>query len=97
MTTSIYPLSDDLGKKVYRKKTIYSIVVEQDVLADNEDEADNLLRDGGGIDHSCINDAITVQEKGVETQYVDATYQESDMIEEIGNVIKDEDGEITIE
>ena len=50
--TDIYYGEKELGKNLYRKKTYYTLCVEQDVLADNQDEADNLFLEGGGIDYS---------------------------------------------
>ena len=41
--TSVTFFADDLGKKVYRKKVFYTLVVEQDVLANSEDEAEQKL------------------------------------------------------
>ena len=35
--TDIYYGEKELGKNLYRKKTYYTICVEQDVLADNKD------------------------------------------------------------
>ena len=31
--TDVYTFKDDVGKNLYRKKTYYTLVVEQDVLA----------------------------------------------------------------
>ena len=45
--TNIYPMKDDLGKNLYRKKTYYTLVVEQDVLAKDKDEADQKFLDQG--------------------------------------------------
>ena len=38
--TKLYPRAEDLGKNAYRKRTYYTLLVEQDVLAKNQDEAD---------------------------------------------------------
>ena len=84
--TNVTYTKDDLGKNLYRKKTYYTLVVEQEVLADNKDEADQMFIDNGGIDHSQINHEITEARKGVETYMVDANYSESDDTEYVGKV-----------
>ena len=38
--TEVFITKNDLGKKVYRKVTRYTIDVEQDVVADSVDEAE---------------------------------------------------------
>ena len=43
--TDIMYFKDDVGKNLYRKKTYYTLVVEQDVLAYDKDEADKLFLD----------------------------------------------------
>ena len=84
--TNVTYTKDDLGKNLYRKKTYYTLVVEQEVLADNKDEADQMFIDNGGIDHSQINYEITEAKNGVETYMVDANYSESGDTEYIGKV-----------
>ena len=84
--TNVTYTKDDLGKNLYRKKTYYTLVVEQEVLADNKDEADQIFIDNGGIDHSQINHEITEARNGVETYMVDANYSESDDTEYVGKV-----------
>jgi len=84
--TNVTYTKDDLGKNLYRKKTYYTLVVEQEVLADNKDEADQMFIDNGGIDHSQINYEITEAKNGVETYMVDANYSESDDTEYVGKV-----------
>ena len=43
--TDVYTFKDDVGKNLYRKRTYYTLVVEQDVLAKDKDEADKLFLD----------------------------------------------------
>jgi hypothetical protein len=57
--TSIVYTDKDVNKNLYRKKTYYTLVIEQEVLAKDKDEADKLFLDKGGIDHSQINHEIT--------------------------------------
>ena len=87
--TNIIYTKDDLGKNLYRKKTYYTLVVEQEVLAKDKDEADQKFLDDGGIDHSQINHEITTTKNSVETYMVDANYSDSDTTEYVGKIIQD--------
>ena len=87
--TNVYPMKEDLGKNLYRKKTYYTLVIEQEVLAKDKEEAEQKFLDGGGIDHSQINHEITETKDGVETYMVDADYLESGDTEYYGKVVYD--------
>ena len=76
--TDVYTFKDDVGKNLYRKKTYYTLVIEQDVLAYDKDEADTKFTDFGGINHSKITKDLTDTNDGVETYMVDANYTDSD-------------------
>mgnify|MGYP001186834641 FL=1 len=89
--TEVYTFKDDVGKNLYRKKTYYTLVIEQDVLAKNKDEADTLFTDHGGINHSKINKDIADANEGIETYMVDANYAESDTTKYMGKVKYDTD------
>ena len=89
--TDVFYFKDDVGKNLYRKKTYYTLCIEQDVLANNKDEADQKFLDGGGIAHSKITKDITDTNEGVETFMVDANYTESDDTKFIGKVKYDTD------
>ena len=89
--TDVMYFKDDVGKNLYRKKTYYTLVVEQDVLAKDKDEADKLFLDHGGIKHSAINKDITDASDGVETYVVDANYTESGDTKYLGKVKYDTD------
>ena len=89
--TDVMFFKDDVGKNLYRKKTYYTLVVEQDVLAKDKDEADTLFSDHGGIKHSAINKDIVDNSDGVETYMVDANYTDSDTTKFIGKVKYDTD------
>ena len=89
--TDVMYFKDDVGKNLYRKKTYYTLVVEQDVLAKDKDEADTLFTDHGGIKHSAINKDIVDNSDGVETYMVDANYTDSDTTKFIGKVKYDTD------
>ena len=89
--TDVYTFKDDVGKNLYRKKTYYTLVIEQDVLAYDKDEADTKFTDFGGINHSKITKDLTDTNDGVETYMVDANYVESDTTKYIGKVKYDTD------
>jgi len=91
--TNITFTDKDVNKNLYRQKTYYTLVVEQEVLAENKAEADHKFMDFGGIDHSQINPEITVQKEGVETYMVDANYKESGDIKYVGKILYDADDE----
>ena len=84
--TEVYTFKDDVGKNLYRKKTYYTLVNEQDVLANNKDEADTKFSDHGGINHSKITKDITDANEGIETYMVDANYTDSDTAKYMGKV-----------
>lgn len=89
--TDVFYFKSDVGKNLYRKRTYYTLVVEQDVLANDKDEADTLLTDGGGINHDKVNKELTDTNKGVETYMVDANYTDSDTTQYIGKVKYDDE------
>ena len=89
--TNVYTFKNDVGKNLYRKKTYYTLVVEQDVLAKDKDEADKLFLDYGGLDYSKIKDDLAQTSDGVETYMVDANYVESDTTKYLGKVKYDTD------
>ena len=88
--TDIFFNKDDVNKNLYRKKTYYTLVVEQEVIANNKDEADKKFTECG-IDHSKINNDITETKDGVETYMVDANYSDSDTTKYMGRVVYDTD------
>ena len=88
--TDIFFNKDDVNKNLYRKKTYYTLVVEQEVLANNKDEADKKFTECG-IDHSKITHDLTETKDGVETHYVDANYTDSDNTSYMGRVVYDTD------
>ena len=87
--TDQYIGKDDLGKNLYRKKTYYTLCIEQDVLAKNKDEADTLLSDAG-INYENINKQLAEEKGGVETYMVDANYTDSDKTEYVAKVVYDD-------
>ena len=89
--TDIVLVKEDLGKNLYRSKKYYTLVIEQDVLADSKDDADKKFSDNG-INHSNINAEITDEKDGVLTYMVDANYSDSDTTEYLGKVSYTDDG-----
>ena len=88
--TDIFFGKDDVNKNLYRKKTYYTLVIEQEVLANNKDEADKKFTECG-IDHSKVNHDITETKDGVETYMVDANYSDSDTTKYMGRIVYDTD------
>ena len=88
--TNVIFTDKDVNKNLYRKKTYYNLVIEQEVLAKDKDEADKLFGECG-IDHSQINHEITETKDGVETFMVDANYTDSGDTEYMGKVVIEED------
>ena len=87
--TDQYIGKDDLGKNLYRKKTYYTLCIEQDVLAKNQDEADTKFSDAG-INYENVNKNLAEEKNGVETYMVDANYTESDKTEYVAKVVYDD-------
>ena len=77
MDTQVMIVKEDLGKNLYRKKTYYTLVIEQDVLANTKDEADKKFGEAD-INHSNINAEITDEVNGVTTYMVDANSHYTD-------------------
>ena len=92
MKTDCTFTQNDLGKNLYTKKTYYTVMIEQHVIADNKDQADEMFLEHGGIDHSAVNN-IAQDGNGVETTVCDANYTDSGNTEYLGKVAFDEDNE----
>ena len=84
--TDIFFSKDDVNKNLYRRKTYYTLVVEQEVIANNKDEADKKFTECG-IDHSKITHDLTETKDGVETYYTEANYTDSDTTKYMGRVV----------
>ena len=97
--TDIFFGKDDVNKNLYRKKTYYTLVVEQEVIANNKDEADNKFTECG-LDHSKINFDITDQKNGDVT--IDTWVEEKEVMTEKekdknAGVVRDKDGNVMSE
>ena len=98
MKTKLYVRAENLGQNAYRRRTYYTLLVEQDVLAKNEDEAYNLFREHGGINYDKITTDLALENKGVETVIVDATYTaDTGNIEYMGKVVWNPDNSFAFE
>ena len=75
--TAVITSSEDKGKKVYRIVSVYELTLEQDVLANSEDEAIDLQSDCGGIDYQALNQDVTKTTCNVETNFLDADWLRS--------------------
>ena len=91
LDTDVFFNENHVGKNLYRKKTFYTLCIEQEVLAKDKDEADTLFSDFGGINHSNINKDIADCKDGVETYMVDANYTDSGATEYVGQVAYTDD------
>jgi hypothetical protein len=96
MKTDCTFTQNDLGKNLYTKKTYYTVMIEQHVIADNKDQADEMFLEHGGIDHSAVSN-IAQDGMGVETTVCDANYTDSGNTEYLGKVAFDEDNEYAVE
>ena len=90
MTVIVEINQDDLGKNVYRKKVYYTVMIEQEVLAQSQDEADEMFLNNGGINHDAVDDVATAQD-GVETLIVEAKYHDSGDSIYRGKVVYEDD------
>ena len=88
--------ADDLGKNLYKKRNYYTIMIEQEVIAKDQDEADTLFLDNGGIRYGDLRDLVE-SGNGVETVIVDADFDRSDSTQYLGKVVYDEDNEFAKE
>lgn len=95
--TEVFVTKDDIGKTVYRKRTTYTIDIEQDVVADSVEEAEQKFLDGGGIEYEEIKSSITAEFQGVETYSVDANYSDGEVAKPIAKVGYDPDDEFAEE
>jgi len=89
--TEVYFNKDDLGRNLYRKKTYYTLLIEQEVLAASRTEAEDAFSNSGGICHSAITKELAENRDGVETRIVDAEYRDMDAVEYIGRVVYSDD------
>ena len=92
--TDVIFFDKDIGKNLYRKKTYYTVCIEQDVLAKDKDEAEQLFLDGGGIDYDQMSTNLTDQNNGVETYSLDCNYTESGDTEYLGKVTPEYDDDV---
>ena len=96
--TKLYPRAEDLGLNAYRKRTYYTLLVEQDVFAKDQDEADELFRDGGGVNYDKITSDLLLEDKGVETVIVDVTWTgDTGKTEYLGKVVWNPDNSFAFE
>jgi hypothetical protein len=89
--TDLLLSSEDAGKKVYRKKEIYTLTLEQDAVANSEEKAQEKFHDQGGISYKDLRD-VAVDGIDVETYFIDADYNTTISFDCLGTV--NEEGEI---
>lgn len=91
--TNITLMPNDEGKNLYRKTTFFTVIVEQDVLAYDKDQADSIIFNNGGIDYDKINESLTIENGGVETNHLDINYRDSSPVKYLGKVEYNQDEE----
>ena len=89
--TNIIYTDKDLGKNLYRQKRYYTLVIEQEVLANNQDEANTMFTDHGGVRHELINAELTHENEGVQTYMIDANYSDSGKTEYMGKIVYEDE------
>lgn len=89
--TNILYTDKDLGKNLYRQKRYYTLVIEQEVLANNQDEANNMFTDHGGVRHEVIDADLTHENEGVQTYMIDANYSDSGKTEYMGKIVYEDE------
>ena len=94
--TEIYFNREDAGKNLYRRRTYYTLMIEQEVLADTRTQAEDLLSDCG-INYSAISKDLAENKGGVETRIVDADYESMDGVQYIGKVIMTDEDDVEID
>ena len=94
--TEIYFNREDAGKNLYRQRTYYTLMIEQEVLADTRTQAEDLLSDCG-INYSAISRDLAENRGGVETRIVDADYESMDGVQYIGKVIMTDEDDVEID
>ena len=94
--TEVYFNREDAGKNLYRRRTYYTLMIEQEVLADTRTQAEDLLSDCG-INYSAISKDLAENKGGVETRIVDADYESMDGVQYIGKVIMTEEDDVEID
>ena len=90
MKTDCTFTSADVGKNLYKKRTYYTLLVEQEVIAKDKDEADQLFLDNSGITYGGLGELVK-SGHGVETVTVDADYDHSDTTEYMGKVVYEDE------
>ena len=91
--TKIILMPDDEGKNLYRKVSYFTVMVEQDVLAYDKDQADSIIFNNGGMDYDKINESLTIENGGVETNSLDINYRDSTPVKYLGKVEYSQDEE----
>lgn len=90
--TDVYYNKDDIGKNLYKKKTYYTLQIEDHCLAKDQDEADAIFSDSGLNHNKITTDLVDSGTKGnIECNYIDANYSESGNTEFMGKVKYDDD------
>ena len=90
MKTDCMFTSADVGKNLYSKTTYYRVAIEQHVIAKDQDEADALFLEHGGINHDAVQN-IAQDGMGVETTVCDADYTDSSKTDYLGKIVYEDE------
>jgi len=90
----IYLNKNDIGKNVYRVVKDYNVEVAYFVKATNRDEAEDLVRDYGGL--KLNNDSFNVDSEQLELDFYNDEFGDT-TTEHLGKVVVDENDEDLVE
>lgn len=94
--TELYLSKADVNKSVYKFTGKYELIVEQEILASNKDEAFNLYLKEGGLNYSRITSSLTETSPRIETTYIDAETPQMN-IKYVGTVVASREDEDEVE
>ena len=84
---------EDEGKKIYKIKQTYEMIVEQHVKANNEEEAFNIFLNEGGIKFDDFNRFLTEETfDKCETSYVDIDTSDVN-VKYVGTVCREDEND----
>jgi len=90
----IYLNKDDIGKNVYKVVKDYGVQVSYFVKAKNSDEAEDIVRDYGGL--NLKNDSFNVDSEQLELDFYRDDFGDT-ITEHLGKVVVDENDQDEVE
>lgn len=83
----------DIGKNVYKAVTYVTLKLEQIIKADNEEQANDIFWDRGGMSYNSIDNIITRESDDVCTDNISLVRGESPRITYKGKIVSDPDSD----